>query len=366
MGYEHHTTGGKAHRATARRARRLTLALLLVLVVLAQMLPGWGEAYARNVYPLVAAPLSTLSGAVPFAVGDVFIALSIAGLLAYPFHARLGRKHRPWRYIASRMAEYLLWTYTWFYAAWGLNYSQADFCHRTGIAPAAYQPDTFERFARRYVDSLNAAYRPDFPAVPDSVLCREVVQGYRHLSPTLGIHAPFTEHPRVKPMLFSRLASMVGVSGSMGPFFCEFTVNADVPPEEYPATYAHELAHQLGIAVEAEANFYAYLVCVRSSQPAVRFSGYFSMLPHVLGNARRLLPQAGYDSLRTTVRPEVATLSLRLSRYWQSRYSPFVGSIQDKLYDLYLRGNKISNGQRNYSEAVGLLIALEESGLRVP
>ena len=198
------------------------------------MLPGWGEAYARNVYPLVAAPLSTLSGAVPFAVGDVFIALSIAGLLAYPFHARLGRKHRPWRHIASRMAEYLLWTYTWFYAAWGLNYSQADFCHRTGIAPAVYQPDTFERFARRYVDSLNAAYRRTSCRARQ----RAVPRGRARLPPpvpTLGLHAPFTEHPRVKPMLFSALASMVGVSGSMGPFFCEFTVNADVPPEEYPA-----------------------------------------------------------------------------------------------------------------------------------
>ena len=52
--------------------------------------------------------------------------------------------------------------------------------------------------------------------------------------------------------------SMVGVTGSMGPFFCEFTLNGDLLPPQYPATYAHELAHFLGITSEAEANFYAY------------------------------------------------------------------------------------------------------------
>ena len=54
---------------------------------------------------------------------------------------------------------------------------------------------------------------------------------------------------------------MVGVTGSMGPFFCEFTLNGDLLPANYPATYAHELAHLLGITSEAEANFYAYQVC---------------------------------------------------------------------------------------------------------
>lgn len=67
---------------------------------------------------------------------------------------------------------------------------------------------------------------------------------------------------------------MVGVTGSMGPFFCEFTLNGDLLPSQYPATYAHELAHLLGITSEAEANFYAYQVCTRSQVQAIRFSGY--------------------------------------------------------------------------------------------
>ena len=91
--------------------------------------------------------------------------------------------------------------------------------------------------------------------------------------------------------MFTPFISMVGVTGSMGPFFCEFTLNGDLLPANYPATYAHELAHLLGITSEAEANFYAYQVCTRSQAMGIRFSGYFSVLNHVLGNAQRLLPR---------------------------------------------------------------------------
>ena len=59
-------------------------------------------------------------------------------------------------------------------------------------------------------------------------------------------------------MIFTPFISMFGVTGSMGPFFCEFTLNGDLLPINYPATYTHELAHLLGISSEAEANFYAY------------------------------------------------------------------------------------------------------------
>ncbi len=62
----------------------------------------------------------------PFAIGDLFIFLSIAGVIIYPIYARL-RKKLPWKKIVLlRDGEYLLWIYVWFYLAWGLNYSQKE------------------------------------------------------------------------------------------------------------------------------------------------------------------------------------------------------------------------------------------------
>ena len=70
------------------KSNSLLLALFLLLVWCVQIVPGLGNAYAQYVYPAIARVLSSFSRLVPFAIGDLFIALSIAGLLLYPVYAR--------------------------------------------------------------------------------------------------------------------------------------------------------------------------------------------------------------------------------------------------------------------------------------
>ena len=92
----------------------------------------------------------------------------------------------------------------------------------------------------------------------------------------------------------------------------------------------------------------------------IRFSGYFSVLGHVLGNAKRLLSEEEYTKLFQRIRPEIIELAKNNQAYWAAKYSPVVGAVQDWIYDLYLKGNKIESGRQNYSEVVGLLISYQE------
>ena len=154
--------------------------------------------------------------------------------------------------------------------------------------------------------------------IDKEVIRKEAVRQYNLISDTLGIHRPTHSRPRVKTMMFTPLISMVGVTGSMGPFFCEFTLNGDLLPPQYPATYTHELAHLLGITSEAEANFYAYQVCTRSVNKEIRFSGYFSILGHVLANARQLMTEEEYKKLFGSIRPEIIELARKDQEYWLS------------------------------------------------
>lgn len=337
--------------------RYFILAFLLLYVILTQLISSWGECYARHLYPIIAQVFSSISMVIPFAVGDLFIGLSIAWLLIYPFYALYAQKKKFLKLLPT-MVEYLLWIYVWFYMAWGLNYSQKNFYQRTEIAQAAYSEENFKQFADQYIDSLNATYI-DISHIDKELVCEETVLGYHQISESLGIHRPFHEHPQVKTMLFTPLISMVGVTGSMGPFFCEFTLNGDLLPTQYPATYAHEFAHLLGITSEAEANFYAYQVCTRSQVPEIRFCGYFSVLPHVLANARKLMDEKEYKQLFDRITPTIIELARNNQDYWIEKYNPFIGDIQDWIYDLYLKGNKIDSGRKNYSEVVGLLISYE-------
>lgn len=94
----------------------------------------------------------------------------------------------------------------------------------------------------------------------------------------------------------------------MGPFFSEFNLNTELPFIQYPSCYAHELAHRLGIASEAEANLYAYMICIRSSSPIVRFSGYFSLLGYVMQSARNLLPESEFQKVVKQLNPGIVAL----------------------------------------------------------
>ena len=338
--------------------RHIVLGVLLLLVWMTQLIPALATVYSQTIYPFISYGLSAISNLFPFAIGDLFIFLSIVGVIVYPIYGRF-RKKLPWKRVLLRDGEYLLWIYVWFYLAWGLNYSQKNFYQRTEIPYTAYTPENFKEFVNDYITQLNRSYTP-VNSINQDLVREETVRIYNQLSDSLGVDRPPHDYLKAKTMLFTPFISMVGVTGSMGPFFCEFTLNGDLLPANYPATYAHELAHLLGITSEAEANFYAYQVCTRSQAMDIRFSGYFSVLGHVLGNARRLLSGEEYTQLSERIRPEIIELAKDNQAYWAAKYSPVAGAVQDWIYDLYLKGNKIESGRKNYSEVVGLLISYRE------
>lgn len=343
-----------------KKARRLALLALLLVVTVCRLVPSLGSAYTAHVYPVVAHTLAPLSSLVPFAVGDVFIALSIAGVVACPIVALCSKRWRL-RAVLLRVGEYLLWVYVWFYAAWGLNYAQPSIYRRLHMRPAEADTAAFRAFAERYADSLNATYT----RAPAPVILRHtptaVREGYGRLR-NMGVNRPLGPGVRVKTMVFSRLSSMAGITGSMGPFFCEFTLNADVLPHAYPATYAHEYAHLLGIANEGEANFYSYVVCTRATNRAVRFSGYYQILFHVLHGVRTLLGEQAYQGYLQRLRPEVVGLARADQRYWLARRSPLIDDVQTTLFDLYLRGNHVAGGTKSYQGVIAIIMAWEKTG----
>ncbi len=223
--------------------RHIVLGVLLLLVWMTQLIPALATVYSHTIYPFISYGLSAISNLFPFAIGDLFIFLSIVGVIIYPFYGRF-RKKLPWKRVLLHDGEYLLWIYVWFYLAWGLNYSQKNFYQRTEIPYIAYTPENFKEFVNDYITQLNRSYTP-INSINQDLVREETVRLYNKLSDSLRVHRPPHESPKVKTMLFTPFISMVGVTGSMGPFFCEFTLNGDLLPANYPATYAHELAHLL-------------------------------------------------------------------------------------------------------------------------
>ena len=367
--------------------RHWLLLVLLILVTLTKMIPLWGFIYTTRIYPIIGTLLSPISGFLPFAVGDIFIALSIAWVIFYPIYEIGLRKKLARRYfflaakrgsypkkkvVFGRVAEYLLWVYAWFYIAWGLNYSQPNIYDRTGMKPVEVSEAKFKAFAYQYADSLNAlSISSDIAGssifsdsiVDDGLKNRvrdAVLKEYNKIGYKEGINAPFNQHPHAKTMVFTPLSSMSGVTGSMGPFFCEFTLNGDILPHDYPATYAHEFAHFLGVANEGEANFYSYIVCTASADKQVRFSGYYHIFFHVLNNVFDILGEKEGERFLKYIRPEIIQLAKSDRHYWLSKQCKALDAAQDFIFDFYLKGNHVAEGRKSYSGVIGLILAWNE------
>lgn len=347
-----------------RKRRHVALLLCLVAVTAFRSVPGLGAWYTDSIYPLVCGTVPRLTGMVPFAVGDVFIAMSVAWVVLYPIYAIVKRRKAKGR-VMAQATEWVLWVYVWFYAAWGLNYAQPDIYHRAHLLPAQVDKRSFQRFAQAYADSLNATYTPDsaFLRTRSEACIRASYIKIGNAEAGMGISVPYEYFPPAKTMVFSRLSSMAGVWGSMGPFFCEYTLNADLQPHEYAATYAHELSHLMGIANEGEANFYSYVTCTMATDRATRFSGYYHLLPHVSGHVRELLGARAEASFIQRLRPEIVRMARHDRAYWLGRRCPWVDKAQNALYELYLHGNHVEGGLQSYAGVVGIVMAWQARGL---
>lgn len=344
--------------------RYMDLFVALAFITFTKLIPDIGMAYTRTFYKSWASMIAPISGCIPFPIGDVFITASICWVVAYPVYS-LWYKRRSKGMTFLRVAEYLAWVYVWFYLSWGLNYSQPDIYHRMNMQPVEVSASAFRQFAYQYVDSLNAAFVREERKMKGNEHIRkdmqsDILKGYAalgHNAERMGINRPFCRYAPAKTMLFSRLSSMAGVTGSMAPFFTEFTLNAYLQPHEYPATFAHEYAHFLGIANEGEANFYSYIVCTSSSDRAIRFSGYYHILFHTLANVRQLLGEHEYAAYMHRIRPEIITLARHDRQYWLSRRSNTIDAAQNFVYNLYLKGNRVEDGMKSYSGVIGIIMA---------
>lgn len=334
---------------------RYILPLMLILfIVLCRFISALAEGYARHVYPICSMILSAVSSLVPFSLEEILVIGIVLWLVIYPIIKK--RKRKTWKRILGREVELLVWVYIWFYLGWGLNYFRYNIYTRVRVAPVQYEEQAFLRFLSNYKDSLNQSYVADVQPNTNA-MDREMKEFYRQVPSSFGLAMP-KDFQTPKYFTFTPLYSGVGVLGSMGPFFAESQLNKDLLPVQLPFTYAHEYSHLLGVSNEAEANYWAYQVCINSSFPAVRYSGYFGILPYVLINASSLLSQDRFREWIKGIRPEIVEEYEDKRTYWSERYSPFIGELQNHIYDWFLKGNNISSGRKNYAEVISILLSI--------
>jgi len=306
--------------------------------------------YARGMYPRITAVLSRVSARVPFSITEIAAyALIAAALLSLALVVWRRWRFRRWLYGVTAGLALL---FAWFYLAWGFNYFREPLAQSLRLPKSPADSLEFRDTLQELIAAANRAYLP-LNSLEKRSIDHHIERSYAQWTQPLPLAVP-PGNRRPKTLLLNFWLNKTLTSGFFSPIFHEVHLNADLLPFEYPFALAHEKAHQMGYANEAEANFLAFLVCAGSDDARLRYSGLSLVLGSFLGQARRRLRD--YRRVAKSVRPEIWADFRKSSERWQ-KYAGRMSQFSMKAYDRYLKANKIAEGMANYSGVVAYVLA---------
>lgn len=337
---------------TKFRAGVIGAALTFFLVL--QLLPKYPnfveQYYSNGLYPILNLITSNFASQFPFSLSELSLWCMI--LFGIPIIInRIRKKKMNISRILLNLAMTISFVYVWFYLFWGINYFRAPLKAKLQLENVQLPIDAFDS---TFVDIVNQANNLNVSySIQEVAQINTIVQtSYEKVLAELGIKsAPIPG--RLKTFTVNWLLNKTTTSGWFSPFFHEVHYNRDLLIFELPFVIAHEQAHLLGFTNEAEANFLAYLVCTNSSDPLVKYSGYFNLLGHFLYYLKENQEKREFftDLINQRVKLDLAAVRQR----WKS-HRGFVSDMSDKSYDLYLKANHVNEGVQNYSRVVDLIV----------
>jgi hypothetical protein len=330
------------------KAFRLVIVILALAAALAPIPPTIIERwYSQRAYLFVQPIVTRTSNLFSIALLDVFggafliwiVVLFIRRWRARGFAAASGRT-----LITVVVATAVI--YLWFLSLWGLNYRRVPLEEKVVYDASRVNRDQAMKLGRIAIDQVNALRSTSAGAwEPDDRLASTFSDVQRELGATKLAH-PGRPKQSVLTWYFRKAA----IDGMTDPWFLEVIVNPDVLPFERPFVVAHEWAHLAGYDDESEANFVAWLTCLRGS-PHARYSGWLAAYEHVAAS----LSRDDRRTLHALLAPAV-TADLAASRQRLALASPVVTTAARGAYDKYLRANRIEEGIANYNAVIRLML----------
>ena len=339
----------------------LALVGLFYLVIQNQ---AWINGWVFGVMAPLEQTLGRFWSLLPFSVAEVLTALFLAGSVVWIIWTAVdGIRRRSGRRTLRRvLALASAWLWLWCGLCWlwnGADYAD-PFAQRAGLETSPYSVDelaSVTAYFARQAAALSGQVARDSEGHFSEDLAGCFAAGpevYENLSrefPCLDITAV-----RAKPLVFSRLQSILGFTGVYFPFTGEANVNVDAPACLVPATIAHEMAHQRMVASELEANFVGIAACVTSDNVVFQYSGYLMGLIQLCNALYPVDAQVWQTIVQECFSPELTTDWNDNNAYWAALESP-VEEAAGQAYDSFLKGNGQELGMRSYGACVDLLVA---------
>lgn len=360
---------------TALRKQIVILGLMTLLAVGMSVFQRYPQAveryYSQAFYPLFAYLPKTAFAWLPFSFGDLFYAAAVGFLLF--LMGRMIMSLFKCRYqralsLGLSLVNLVLGLYVFFYVSWGMNYFRVSLVTQMNLGMDTIAKADYLRVLDKYVDRTNALRQQIDPAQLDRKAAKRELSAYMlqddgqtdrqqdHALLVLNSYLSKTQS-KVKGPLSSEIVSYFTVTGYFNPFTQEVQVNENIPIMGYPFTVVHELAHQMGVGFEDEANFVAYLKLREHSNTWYRYAASYETMQYLLRSLYFQDPEL-YKAYLDKISPQVLQDIQEEREFWRS-YSGWINNITDIFYSGYLKHNNQPEGMERYSMMVRLVVAAE-------
>jgi len=165
--------------------------------------------------------------------------------------------------------------------------------------------------------------------------------------------------PRIKNSLISGIISYMGFSGYINPFTLEAQINKNIPKLNYITTASHEMAHQLGITNESEANFVAFISTINNNDPFIQYAGYIFALKYCHNDL--------YIKNKDLATEIFSKLNIGIIKnfkennsFWRKYKNPIEPYLK-KIYGLFLKSKGQTKGIKTYNQLVKYVVSYFES-----
>lgn len=340
------------------------------VLVLSYISQSFSEGYTRTVGNFLRNVTAKISGIVPFSIIELVIAFGV-GFVVYSIYRAISDSVRKIPYekrfevVFNRtVALFFLFSFSLYNLTFATCAGRYPLEKNIGIERATLSHGELVSFAETVVGELNECVRTmDFRSTPGGSSC--MPYSYDELNCKLNrLYSEYSKEnkyvagfsSKVKRVALSRLMTYTHISGVYVPFTGEVNVNTNYPHYVTAFTYAHEMAHQRGIAREDEANFVAFCVMYESDDAYLRYSALLQLFDYIT-NALCYENTDDFITIlslcdRRILREEVAYADF-FDTYRDSTASDVFGAVNDA--SIKLRGD--SDGEKSYDMMIELAVS---------
>ncbi|WP_295161388.1 DUF3810 domain-containing protein [uncultured Brachyspira sp.] len=346
---------------------KITLILSLIFIAVLLKIITFSESfienfYSRLIYKKIAGTISLLSSKFSFSIGEIILFLFSAAVIIFIITAfrksffnsnakSLIDKIKTALNFAYIFACIMIAVYIIFISVWGLNYHRIPLIENYPKRNISY--DDIYSLAETLIKNIND--------LKDEMKYKNINTNYQALNRMVEAEYNkvfeefeflYMNYSRTKPIIISKIFLNLQITGIYSPFTSEANVNTLIPSISMPFTIAHEMAHQIGIAYEDEANFISYIACSKHTDAFIRYSANFEALLYVLNEIKR---DENYIHLMSNLNSSTKEDIKEYYKFWQ-QYTGNLSEVSHKINDAYLKANSQEDGIKSYSRVVKLLV----------